>query len=135
ASNLLAVNIGSHVGGGDAICAFTFTAHVPTNAYYNAGGQPLSIHCNNTNRVCQITISGTRNGTGGRLEIRNSQLPGLGGGASVLAVVPTIQTQFSVTVTVQPGECLYLFNRDDMTANGLQTGPIDVTYQVRDHCP
>lgn len=134
ASNLLVANLGTQVGVGAAVCAFAFSAHLEANTYYQASGQPLPIYCNSSNHVCQVTITGTRNGTGGRLEIRNSQTAGAQGGASILAVIPTVQQQFAVTVTVQPGQCLYLFNRDDANGGGVQSGPIDVTYQVSSHC-
>lgn len=135
ATNLVGANLGSHAGPGHAAFGWSFAAHLEANSYFANGGVPMPIYCNQANNPCQVTIRGTRNTTGGRLEIRNSPSAGVAGGPTVIATVPTIQGQFAITVTVAPGQCLYLFNRDDNNGSGLQTGPIDVQYTVESQCP
>ena len=105
ASNLLLANLGDDPIAGGMQFAITFKKTIPANDYLRAGTDKMSIYCNQGGREMQVTITGTKTAGVGPLEIRDAS-------GHVLATVPAAADIISVTVRVNPNECIYLFNAD-----------------------
>lgn len=111
-SNLLLANLGTSPTFGSMLFAITFSKTIAAKSYLqDAASKPMPIYCNKSGEPRQVTITGTKPAGTGPLEIRKSEKDATGA-----AVIGKEADIVSVTMTVQPGQCLYLFNADAAAA-------------------
>lgn len=115
-SNLLLANLGDSLFG-SAVFAMVHSAHgIAANSWFQQGGQPVDIHVAAGDRPDKVQVQGIKSAGVGPLHIVVTD-------PNTVVVIPVTQTDFSVTVTVNPGGRVRLFNADTMQS-------MNVDYEV-----
>jgi hypothetical protein len=113
-SNLLLANVGTAVVGSAEFAITHGPFSIPRQGYLtDANGQTVVIHRAAADTPDKINVQGSKQGGVGPLQIRVTNPP-------QVIDIPAGQASYSVTVTVNPGGEVHLYNADSaQTMNGV----------------